>query len=278
MNEMDLLERLGADVRPDPTSLLRARRRLLRHALAPASRRRRSLRVAAGLVACSAAVIAAVRSTPGPQGAAPAAAAVLTRAAALQERAPEPGPGEYRYVRVVTTRWKTEGRSTTTDEHWVPSDAGADMVTRWEGGELSSSRVRPAAIYTRPRLSVADVLDWLRRPSGDLRGTEAAYERAGAAMFDPSAPPAFKGLMLEAISRLDGVEVLDESVEFHGHTSTVIGLDKPLYAQFVFDQDTGAFLGVQASNSDGTPSYSTVISDRVAAHLPARARTPQPVP
>lgn len=276
MNEMSLLERLGADIVPDQASLIRARRRLLRHALAPVSRRRRQARRMAILVACVVVAVGAVLTTAGPHGAESAAATVLKQAAALEEATALPGHDGYRFVRVETTRWRSEDASTTVDEYWLPADPAHEMVTRWEGGEVVVGPSRQPAIYTAPSLTVDDVLDWLDRPTGDLRGTEAAYERAGAAMVDPAAPPAFKALMFQAISRLQGVKVLEGSADFHGRTATVLGLDEPQHVQFAFDHETGEFLGIQAVNDDGSPAYSSLITDQVVRRLPARATAAHP--
>jgi hypothetical protein len=273
MDEMDLLERVRADVEIDPAALRRARRRMLRQAVAPAVRRRRAARRVVSVVAVAAAVAAlAVLVLPGPQGAEPAAAAVLSRAARVAAAEDVAAPGQWLHVRVATTRPgdDIEVRHYV-QERWVPGGSSGLMIFR-DGEDRWTEPVDRPAIYTDADASVEDLYSWLSRDNGDLRGDEAAFERAGEVMFDSSAPAAFKSHLLEAMALIEGVHVVTEQARFHGHDAVVIGrTDEFSETRFVFDSGTGALLGVESVSETDSLSYSTLFTTNVVDRLPRRA-------
>lgn len=272
MNEMDLLERVRADVEIDPTALLRARRRLLRRAVAPAVRRRRTARrmVTAAAVAAALAALAVV-ALPGPQGAEPAAAAVLSRAARLAAVEDAPAPGQWLYVRLETTRGGGTAASTSLQERWVPGDDSRAQVFL-DGGDRWTRPVDRPAIYTDAGASAADLYAWLTRDNGDLRGDDAAFERAAEVMFDSTAPPAFKARLLEAIALISDVRVVDEGRTLHGRPVVAVGReDMGGETRFLFDSRTGKLLGVEGVAPVPSAHYTTLFASRVVDRLPDRA-------
>lgn len=273
MDEMELLERVRADVEIAPSALLRARRRMLRQAVAPAVRRRRAARRLVSVVAVAVVVAAlAVLVLPGPQGAEPAAAAVLSRAARVAAAEDVAAPGQWLHVRVETTR-PGEGIEVRhyLQERWVPGGSSGLMIFLDAGDRWTRPLDRPA-IYTDADASVEDLYAWLSRDNGDLRGDEAAFERAGEVMFDSSVPAAFKSRLLEAIAMIEGVHVVTEQARFHGHDAVVIGRsDEFSETRFVFDSRTGALLGVEGISGTATLSYRTLFSSKVVDRLPRRA-------
>lgn len=278
MDELTLLERMRADVEADPQALLRARRRLLRRAVGPVVRRRLALRLAT--VACAVAVVAVALVAagimlPGAGGADPAAAAVLDKAARDLAAEPAPARGEYLHVREVTTRWEDGRPVTYHQESWVPGDAGEPRVFRDSDGYLYRSVADPPEIFDDPRVGVSEVLAWLRRDNGDLRGDEAAYERVGEVLAADATPMRFKARLLEAVKHIDDVRVVDESADFHGVDAVIVGRVEPLQAQFAFERRTGHYLGMQAPPAPGADepfSYSTRTFTTVVDRLPERAR------
>lgn len=273
MDEMDLLTRMRAEVQPDPAALLRARRRLLRHALAPALRRRRRRVVLAvgGVAAAGVLAAGALFVAPGPQGPEPAAAAVLERAAAVAHGEPTPRPGQYVYVRETHTEHEGGRATTSVQEFWVPGDLRGDEVFLDSDGSRYVDPVDAPAIWTDPSAGHDELLAWLERPNGDLRGDAAAWERMGETLADAAAPEPFKAALLDAATGIDGVRVVDRSVDFHGHDAVVIGRDgEALRTEFVFDRVSGAYLGM-IGNGVGIWT-TTLTATRVVDSLPVRAR------
>jgi hypothetical protein len=272
MDELALLERVRADVEIDPTALLRARRRLLRHAVAPAVRRRRTARRVVVAAAVAAAVAAlAVLVLPGPQGAEPAAAAVLSRAARVAAAEQEPGPGEWLYVRHETTRAPGNVETSYVQEHWVPGDPGAAEIILDEDDRWTSPVERPS-IYADTDISVDDLYAWLRRDNGDLRGDDAAFERAAEVLSDSGVPAAFKSRLLDAIVLIDGVHVVASGARFHGHDAVVVGREEGDFeTRFAFDSETGILLGFEGVGEPSSMDYSTLVTSRVVDTLPRRA-------
>jgi len=272
MNELELLERVRADVELDPAALLRARRRLLRHAVAPAVLRRRTARRVVSVVTAAAAVAAlAVLVLPGPQGAEPAAAAVLSRAARVAAAEQVPGPGEWLHVRLQTTRAPGNVRTSYLQERWVPGGPTGDEIFL-DADERWTSAVERPAIYSDTDISVDDLYAWLRRDNGDLRGDDAAFERAAEVLSDSGVPAPFKARLLEAIVRIDGVHVVARGARFHGHDAVVVGREEGDYeTRFVFDDETGILLGFEGVGSPASMNYSTLVTSRVVDRLPRRA-------
>jgi hypothetical protein len=270
MNEMDLLEHVRADLEIDPAALLRARRRLLRRAVSPAVRRRRTARRVVAVVAVAAAAATlAVLVLPGPQGAEPAAAAVLGRAARVAAAEPVAGPGQWLHVRLDTTRPGAE-QQRTVQERWVPGGPSGVEIIRG-GGDVWTEPVHRPAIYTDETASVADLYAWLKRDNGDLRGDDAAFERASEVLSDSVAPAAFKARLLEAIVLIRGVRVVADGARFHGHDAVVVGREEGGFeSRFAFDTRTGALLGFEGGG-DPSMDYSTLITSNVVDALPQRA-------
>ena len=210
----------------------------------------------------------------GPQGS-PAAAAVLTRAAEAALVSDEPGPDQYLYVREVTTRWSQEGAETSTAEHWISGDWLERYVYLDPTGIVAIGRSSVPAIYRQPDLTTSELLSWLRRPSGDLRGDDAAYERAGEILASHVAPPAFQSALFRVLPSIDGVGVVEEDATFGDAHVVVIGRGEPLESQFAFDKESGLFVGLQGSADPSVGSrlsYQTIMTTAVVSHLPPRAR------
>jgi hypothetical protein len=208
-------------------------------------------------------------------GADPAAAAILDKAAGSLATKAEPTRGQYLHVRDVTTRWQDGRPVTYLQESWVPGDPAKPRVFRDADGHLYRSVEELPAIYHDPTADVSAVLAWLRRDNGDLRGDEAAYERAGEVLADAATPRDFQARLLEAVRQIDDVRVVDESADFHGVDAVIVGRVEPLQAQFAFDRRTGEYLGIQAPPAPGAEeplSYSTRTYAEVVDRLPARAR------
>lgn len=273
MNEMQLLERLGSEVQPDPAALRRARRHLLRHAIAPQGRRRRTRRA---LVGAASAVVTAVglvvgTTLPGGDGAEAAAVAVLERAASVADDTPVSAT-QWLHVTSTGTRWYDGRASRSVQESWIPGDPERAVRIRIEG----LVDLRPLdlpAIASDPDADTEDVYAWLMRDSGDLRGADAAFERAGETLADDTMPGSFKARLFDAITRIDGTRVVEERVDFAGHSAVLIGRAEGSWeTQLAFDAATGEFVGFQGL-IDGSLSYRSSITSRVVETLPRRART-----
>ncbi len=277
MDEMALLERFRSDVEIDTSALVRSRRRVMRHALAKAgvTRRRRRLLLA---TAATVAAFAITMSVTGGPNATPAAAAVLTRAAATVEESAAPRPGEYLHVRETTTRWSEHGQETTIQERWIPGNDDPPIFRDFEGFVYLNRSPLPE-IYHRSPLTNEELLEWLRRPNGDLRGEDAAYERVGEVLASDLAPSSFQGALFTALRSISGVSVVDDHAVFGGQDAVIIGRAAPMEAQFAFDGRTGRFLGMQgAGNPDvgRVLSYRTVTETAIVDRLPPRAQPDDP--
>ncbi|ROR90897.1 hypothetical protein [Nocardioides aurantiacus] len=274
MDELALLERFRSDVEIDATALIRARRRVVRRALVNApGRRRRYLLVTAAAAALAVAVTLVGAVGNGPT-ATPAAAAVLARAADSASSGREPAPGQYLHVRKVTTRWYDDGRETTVQERWIPGDGGEPRTYRDFEGDVYQDASPVPAIYSRRGLSTEALLTWLRRPSGDLRGDDAAYERVGEVLASDLAPVDFQAGLFDAMQHLEGVTVVDQDARFDAAAAVIIGRGGPLETQFAFDETSGQFIGMQGVGDpeNGTPlSYKTSRTTDVVNGLPRRA-------
>lgn len=273
MDEMALLERFRSDVEVDTTSLIRSRRRVMRHALARYGVTRRRRRLVLGAAAVVAAVAVTINLTGG-LAVTPATAAVLARAAAATDGGAQPGPGEYLHLHETTTRWYADGPETTIQEWWIPGDEDEPRVFRDFEGSVYLDRSPLPDIYTQPGLSDEEVLEWLRRPNGDLRGDDAAYERVGEVLVSGKAPSDFEAALFNALSSIDGVTIVDEHADFGGREVVIIGREQPMETQFAFDKQSGRLVGYQGvSNPDvgGSLSYRTITTSFVVDRLPARA-------
>lgn len=274
MNEMQLLERLGSEVEPDPAVLRRARRHLLRRALVPQARRRRGARrvlIGAAAAAVTAAALVVGTTLPDGGGAEAAAVEVLERASSAAD-ATVVGPGQWLHVTSETTRWYDDGPEHSVQETWVPGDPRRD--TRWRNeGVVVLRPLDLPAIAEDPDVDTDDVYAWLMRDSGDLRGADAAFERAGETLADDAVPAAFKARLFDAIARIDGSRVVDEQADFAERDAVLIGrVEGDWETQLAFDATSGEFIGFQGL-VDGSPSYRTLMTSEVVDALPARARS-----
>ena len=256
---------------PDPLVLLRARRSLIRTTLSRSRTRRYRVRVLAGITAAAVAlVVVGIAPWDGQGGGASAAATtVLNRSAATIADLPAPGPGQYAYTRSVQDEWyrgpadkapgspATARREKRIHEAWVP----ADPQERWtlritEAGSYASlpggpvqtsteSRRRPA-FYAEVPPDAEQMLDALRRlgASGDLRGDDAALERATDILFDDLASPRLQAATVRAMTLIDGVHVVDADADLGDRRGVAIARDGDL-TQLVFDPRTGAYLGAR---------------------------------
>ena len=154
----------------------------------------------------------------------------------------------------------------------MPGGSSGLMIFLDAGDRWTRPLDRPA-IYTDADASVEDLYAWLSRDNGDLRGDEAAFERAGEVMFDSSVPAAFKSRLLEAIAMIEGVHVVTEQARFHGHDAVVIGRsDEFSETRFVFDSRTGSAARRRGhQRAPATLSYRTLFSSKVVDRLPRRA-------
>ena len=278
MDELQVLERVGADVDYDPAALIRVRRRVLRQALlrSGAVRRLRRVRVLGAVAVASALIVGLPLVFSGGPTVPRAAAAVLDRAAAAAAAQQTPGPGEYVHIRSVTTRWYDDGdeAEVTTQEKWIPGDRATPTYFRdFEG--FVYRRTDPLPAIYQDRTSTSDeLLSWLRRPNGDLRGDDAAYERIGEILASNLAPLDFQARLFDALQHIDGVDIVAEDERFGPGTATIIGRSEPRETQFAFDQANGLFLGYQgAGDTADALSYRTVQTSSVVERLPPRATT-----
>ena len=161
-------------------------------------------------------------------------------------------------------------------EQWIPGDPAAPRVYLEPITDtVYVDRSPLPEIYHRAELSTAEVLEWLRRPSGDLRSDEAAYERVGEVLASNAAPPAFQAALFRALSSISGVAVVNDGGTFGGVDAVIIGRGDANETQFAFDAGSGRFLGMQGTGDPevGTPlSYLTVYSSSLTTTLPARAQ------
>lgn len=275
MDEMALLEQFRSDVDVDHASLIRARRRVLTRALAdPGAGRRRRRSLILAVAAAVAVVDGIVTITGGGPTATPAAAAVLSRAAEAADGETQPAPDEYLHVREITTRWDVDGEETTVQEHWIPGDADKPRIFRDFDGFVYLEDSPLPGIFLQGDLSTEAMLEWLRRPNGDLRGDDAAYERAGEVLASDVAPADFQATLFDALQHIDGVTVIDEDARFGDRDVVIIGRGGPSEAQFAFDQRSGLLVGMQGVGDPdvGTPlSYRTITTTSITDRLPARA-------
>lgn len=276
MDDLDVLARVGADVDYDPAALIRVRRRVLRRALlrSGAARGRRRVRVIAAIAVACALVISLPLFFSGGPAASPAAAAVLDRAAEVAAAKRAPDAGEYLHVRSVTTRWYDGEAETTTQERWIPGDRTTPTYFRDFEGFLYQRTDEPPAIYLDQTSTRDDLLAWLRRPNGDLRDDEAAYERIGEILVSNAAPLDFQARLFDVLQYIDGVDVVAEDEPFGPGTATIIGRSQPLEVQFAFDQTSGLLLGIQGAGNPETThalTYRTVFRSTVVERLPRRA-------
>lgn len=244
-------------VAPDPTVVLRARRAVLRTALARRTRRRYSVRVvlaAAGV----ATILVATTVAQGPdRGASAAAAAILNRSADRIERTTATLPGQYVYRREISTTWgySTSPRVDDGIETWIPVDASEPLIQRTtdENGEVTFAEVdqdqtEAHAIYRdHPRGSAA-MLGALRVYSKTLDNGEsdgAVWGSAFSLLADPQTPDDIRAEVVRALSELEGVDVVDQRARIGGRVGVALRYDENDTPELIIDPDDGTFLGMR---------------------------------
>jgi hypothetical protein len=303
----DLLrEARPAVAAPDPVVVLRARRAVLRRALA-GRRRRRSLRLVTA-VAATVTAVGMVGLIGGERtGATAEAATVLATAADAMDMAAAPAAGQYLYRRNVERYWDfgpsasdptVEDRSPRAEplkiETWVPADPSEPMVQRttdpdrklpqtervaWAVVAQSSNDAYP--IY-RDQPSDAKAMlqalrDVVRRAGDDLDSNDDAviWGRAFTLLADPQAPDAVRAETLRALALLPSVRVVDATARIGEQTGVAIGTGGKYGVEYVFDPRSGAFLGVIGHPAHGPnwvgphePMWTLQFEKRVVDSLP----------
>lgn len=233
---------------PDPVTVIRARRALLRRALS--GRRRRTLRLAVAGTA-AAMVVAVGIITPWGGGASPAIAAQIT-AAHLAEH-PEAGPDQYLRIKRVERLWGFGAKAAVepwTLEYWVPGDGSGEWVERsGEPGNLDTNSFDDwgPKLYVDHADDIAGLLGELRayaieNEEGD--GLHGIWTVAFWIANDPVAPESFKTQVMKAISTLNGVRLADPHFASPGLSGQAITIDEPFNVWFVVDPASGAFRGL----------------------------------
>lgn len=269
-----MIDELLRDMRPevaapDPTVTLRARRALLRKALARRTRRRYAVRALIATSAAAAIVAATVVSQTPDHGASAAAAAILERSAARLDAARPPLPGQYVYRKDVSLSWDfgpspanpysedTRPRtSPMTVETWVPTDPRKAVIQRtidpnakvtWAVVSQETNENYP--IYReQPRgAAMLDAMRDLVRRGGSE--TDDDLDNLSTAAFwllsDPQTPDDVSAEVLRAIATVDGVRVVDRHADIAGKDGVALGFDSEQGLDFVFDAPSGAFLGIR---------------------------------
>lgn len=251
---------------PDPTTVLRARRALLRRAAAGRVRRRR-LRIAIAISAATAmtAVVIGVVQTPD-HGASPAAAALLEQSATQLETAAAPA-GSYTYRHLIQMGWaygpsasdparaSTEPWVNDSVETWVPTDPGEPLVQRTtEDDGTRTFAVVPqqdneAYSLIRANRAPAQLLDALREYAHRIgnEGDDGTWGSAAQLLIEPYVPDDLRADVLRALARLDGVTTVEGQVEIGGRTGIALRYPEKYPLDLVFDPADGSFLGVRGA-------------------------------
>lgn len=280
MDDMTLLREHRADVETDEAALGRVRARVVEHR-SPVTRHARLRRVRRPVVMAAGAfalvgllTVTLTWSGPGPGAIAPAAAA-LSRAAEATTTLPVPAPGEYLHVRTVTKRWLDGEMDTSVTEQWVPGEPGEDPTVRGIEGLVYRVEATLPSISTDPGVSTAEVVDWLLRDSGDLRGEDAAVSRAGDVFIDGAIPTRFKAEVFAALATIDGIRLVDDDTTFQGRDVTIVGYRDVFDEQFILDNRTGRLVAIRSVGLEGNQqedgTSSATFSQNVVSRLPARA-------
>ncbi|MET0520604.1 MAG: hypothetical protein ABW156_01330 [Jiangellaceae bacterium] len=250
IDELSLLREIRPDApTPDPVTVIRARRALLRRALS--GRRRRMLRLVVVGTAAAAMLVVVGIITPWGGGARPAIAAQLT-AAHLAEH-PEAGPDQYLHIKRVQRLWgygKPAVVEPWTLEYWVPGDGSSDWVERsGEPGNLETNSFHDwgPRLYVEHAEDIPGLLGELRAYASQNeagKGLHGIWTVAFWIVNDPVAPESFKTQVMKAISTLDGVRLADPHFASPGLSGRAIAIDEPFSVWFVVDPVSGAFRGL----------------------------------
>jgi hypothetical protein len=298
-----MIDQLLRDARPevsppDPVVTLRARRALLRTALAPRARRRYAVRAAIALGVAATITSATVLIQTPEHGASAAAAEILERSADRLDASRPPLPGQYVYSTSHDLFWdygpspsdpSTEDTNPRTDstriETWVPTDPDRPMIQRTTDPDSVTWAVvdqddNPAwQLYRHPPSTPAAMLDALRdlarkgRQDSDDNGV--IWGNSFSLMWDPQTPDSIKAEVLRALALMDGVSVVDRDVEIAGKVGVALGYDKKYAPEFVFDPADGALLGFRGHPERGPgwvgpdePVWTTTFETRIVDSAP----------
>lgn len=251
LDELTLLRQARPDVSaPDDLTVRRARRSLLRRALA-GYRRRRSARLLLVGVTAAAAMVLVGLVVPG--GGKPAMAAQLT--AAHLAIHPDVGPGEYLHIKRVERFWGygepavAEANSLGL-EYWIPGDGTSDWIERsvLNGrAEVNTFDQWGPRLYVEHSADTVGLLEELRdyaQENGEGRDLHGLWTVAVWIALDPTAPSSFKNEVTNALQSLEGVTVADPDFTSPGLTGKAITIAGKHEAWFVVDPGSGAFRGL----------------------------------
>lgn len=285
---------------PDPTVTLRARRTLLRKALARRARRRYAVRTAIALGAAAAIVTATVVAQSPEHGASAAAAAILERSADKLDAARPPLPGQYRYSTTHDLFWdygpspsdpRVEDTNPRTDpmriETWVPTDPERPMIQRTTDPEqrvtwaVVDQDANPAwEIYRHPPTTPAAMLQALRdleRRTGsqDPEDDGVIWNSSFSLMWDPQTPDDVKAEILRALALMDGVTVVDSHARIGDRVGVALRYDEKNPIDFVFDPADGSLIGFRGHPEHSPdwvgpdePTWTTTFESRVVDSAP----------
>jgi hypothetical protein len=285
---------------PDPAVVLRARRALLRKALAGRTRRRYAVRTVIATGAAAAIVAATLVAQSPDHGASAAAATILERSADALDATLPPLPGQYAYRTTTDLAWdygpaptdptKEDTRPRTSPnviETWVPTDPAKPMIQRSEDAAsgvtwaLVDQDDNPAwEIYQDPPRGPAAMLRALRdlaRQTGsqDPNDDAVIWGNAFSLMWDPQTPDQIKADILRALTLMDGVSVVDRHVEIGGRVGVALGFDEKYSVDFVFDPDDGTLIGFRGHPERGPdwvgphePVFTTSFASRIVDSAP----------
>jgi hypothetical protein len=250
IDELTLVRQNRPDVpAPEPVTVIRARRALLRQALS--GRRRRTLRLVSAATAAAVMLIAIGIITPWGGGARPAIAAQLT-AAHLADH-PEARSDQYLHIKRVQRLWGSGAKAVVdpwTLEYWVPGDGSSEWVERsGDPGNLDTNSFDDwgPRLYVEHADDVPGLLDELRAyaiKKGEGDDLQGIWTVAFWIVNDPVAPESFKTQVMGAISTLDGVRVAAPRFTSPGLSGQALTMDEPFPVWFVVDPATGAFRGL----------------------------------
>jgi hypothetical protein len=300
-----MIDQLLRDARPevappDPVVTRRARRALLRTALARRTRRRYAVRTAIVLGAAASVVTATFVAQTPKHGASAAAVAILDRSADTLDAARAPLPGEYRYSTTHDLYWDygpspsdptvedTAPRSGSTRiETWVPTDPTKPMIQRTTD---AASRVSWAVVdqddnpawklFRDPPPSPAGMLQSLRdleRRTGsqDPDDNGVIWGCAFSLMWDPQTPDSTKADILRALALMDGVTVADRHARIGDRVGVALRYDEKYPIDFVFDPANGSLIGFRGHPERGPdwvgpdePTFTTVFESRIVDSAP----------
>jgi len=297
----ELLREMRPEVpAPAPVVTLRARRALLRRALARRTRRAYAVRAVIGIGAAATIVAATVVAQTPDHGASAAAAAILERSADRLDAARPPLPGDYRYSTMHDLFWDygpspsdptvedTNPRTSPVRiETWVPTDSLRPMIQRttdpesgvtWAVVDQDDNPAWP--IFRNPPSNPAAMLAALRdlerrEGSQDADDDGVIWGAAFSLMWDPQTPDAIRADILRALALMDGVSVVDRHVEIGGKVGVALGYAARNAPDAVFDPADGSLIGFRGHPERGPdwvgpdePTWTTTFETRTVDSAP----------